>query len=389
MKKAVAVLLVLTLFIYTTAFGQSTDGTIHFGSDETETPVRVHFFSDKNDIILESELFGEQQIGIYGLNRLLQSVILASENREMFNLKIDDIADRLKKFGFISMSEEYGVFTGDLFERASYRTRYSLSIPDLIVLTDLLTQDVGYNVSGKGNELIALLKETMLNVLDKNRINIEMAFYKENNTAVISLTNFGNTVLTATLTQEDENKGTELVLGYSDNGKTYYEKHSLLHEGTNSIRIKSSLYADDYDLGFRNVVRNAPFLQYEIFFRQDKNAASDKEHFSYNIQVLPENRKQFNFCADGMIGYSETGLDLSALLYIGDTNVPFGSLHLEYADADSGPQLSETENNKCLYINSDTDRERLNEYMTRNAAGIFAEILRVMPDNFYEIFIMP
>ena len=266
-------------------FGQSTAETMHWHAElellTAETAMKAEgdlVNNDSNSVFFTSILPEYRFISVGKEIQIPYNVVT-----DLNDLKSNPVFR--KWINSLYTEESAGVYSGDSFDTALIKTEVHFTLRDLFSLLAGLSQNVNADEKEENhsNTLTILSFPEMLlsfnpifnlKEFDQGRYYSLAGYWKENLFVTTSL-------------NLDNNVGPYTVIGYAENGKNYYWSILMDAKDENETQYDLSLYADDYQTGFKTLGEDALIISMHWIVKNENTSAKRKVVF--NAEILPAN----------------------------------------------------------------------------------------------------
>ena len=251
----------------------------------------------------------------------------------------------------LNAKEEAGVFTGDLVDSAKNRKRASFGWTDLIYLSDRIEEKAGQEGKAFPFPLFRELLGTAARTAPEIRFSI--CQYEDERVWTVTADREGKTIATLSVRQEDNH--VHFVLGYAENGKTYYRERYLSGNLEAGFALNGTDYADDRGSGFRTMGKNQVIARSESRLSpKDKEEASFTSETFFGSEGELKTRAELSFRRES----------LKAEFFLNEGKDPFLSFRLETGltgfssrpEAEKAIDLDQADDPSATEFNADLER---------------------------------
>ena len=232
--------------------------------------------------------------------------------------KLQAVLDRWWKNGIHPVSAE-GFYAGDLFDYASTRESAELKWGDFSLLLDIAEQAVD---DDSIDPLFKTLRQLLIEAATVHpELRFDLAYYPEWNVWSLSAATADGTVLTLSLAGNDTSW--QAVLGFAENGVTYYRTLDITQNASASLTVFSSLLADDRGVGYPNLKEDAIILTERATFLY-----ANPSEWIFNSQIHQGDGTMLSSVSGTMSQTEEAGWALTVRYLWGMNQTPVFALTL-------------------------------------------------------------
>ena len=377
-KRYFMIISVLLCIMYTAAIADEHVCVQGFFCGSTENlPFSADLYKQDDRLFIVSSLLPEIAVSVSdGQNRITEciSAILSINTEQLeYTIKADE---RIFSAWIQQLFRETrsGVFTGDVFDRATTVTTSSFLLSDYLRYTEMSLM----NFEANGNEteekrnsyLLSALKGIQYIFRDE-KLNIQLQSYDEGSYYTVSVIKQHEVFMTVSV-DNTLHDCRHMVVGYRENGR-YYFRDVLLSIQTESFAISSGLYCSNCS-SYRMLTSDS------LLFTERFSVAKDKEGmdvFQYSVET-PSMTEPF------AVSGSIAGDEIRMKMFLQQTGNDLCSVSVYKDNMKNTVSFSDK---KTMYYDRINDREEIHMTFLAGIMQLAADIIPALP-LFYQKILM-